>query len=648
MCGIFGFVAKAPASLSSVPEVAGALTCALRHRGPDDSGWAAFSAEGTLLGTETDHSALAERGAALLMGQTRLSIIDLSPLGHQPMFSEDGRYALVFNGEVYNYQELRKELEQCGIAFRSATDSEVLLQALIRWGESCLTRLTGMFAFAFFDTKEQTLLLARDFFGIKPLYFSDSAASFSFASDIPAMLRFPGASTKVQAQSVYSYLVHNKYDKGGDTFFRSIRQVPPACCLHVNLITGAVSELRKYWKPDLTRRSTLSFAEATAQLRTLFLDSLRMHLLADVPLGVALSGGIDSSAIACAVRYLQPEKELHTFSFLAKNSPVSEEQWINTVVQHTGAIPHTVEVTPHELMHDLDDMILRLGEPFGSTSIYAQYRVFRLARDNGFKVILEGQGADELLAGYFGYPGQRMASLLLQGNLSGAYKFLQAKSRWPGSTSADIIRRTIREFTPQGLLPLALKLAGRNPAPAWLDVDALAADGIVFTAFSELNAQFPHCRDKVRQTLAYQLTWEGLQMLLRHGDRNAMAFSIESRVPFLTKDIAEFCLSLPEEYLIDMAGRTKSIFREAMRGIVPDAILDRRDKIGFATPEQEWLLKLDDWVQDTLGKGDAVPYVRASYMLQEWNDIKSGKKPFDWRIWRCLNYIRWGQQFAIS
>lgn len=648
MCGIFGILATPGQRLSRVPELAAQLCSDLRHRGPDDFGWAAFSAQGQLLGTEREHTRLGEQGAALLLGQTRLSIIDLTIAGHQPMFSEDGRYALVYNGELYNYCELRAELEQQGSRFCGNSDTEVLLQALIRWGTSCLGRLTGMFAFALYDAVEQSLFLARDCFGVKPLFWRHEEGVFSFASEVPAMLLFPGARRKASAVAAYNYLALGRYDRGGETFFQDIHRLPPACCMTVNVRTGAVSAPEAYWRPDLSVRSPLSFKAAAAHLRELFLDSVRLHLRADVPLGVALSGGIDSSAVACAVRHLQPETELHTFSFLAKGSPLSEEYWADLVVKRTNAIRHTVEVAPCELARDFTALIRGQGEPFGSTSIYAQHRVFRLVRECGIKVTLDGQGADELLAGYFGYPGQRLASLLLQGKPKAAWNFLRAKAQWPGSSLGSTLRRSIGEFTPVWLLPMALRLAGRTPAPDWLDMDALKQAGARFSVQDERRSKFSACQDRVRQILAYQLTWEGLQHLLRHGDRNSMAFSVESRVPFLTREMADFCLSLPEEYLIDMNGRTKSVFREAMRGIVPDEILDRRDKIGFETPESDWLSALAPWVEEALASGYHVPYFRSDKARGEWREILAGKRRFDGRAWRWLNYAEWARQFQVE
>lgn len=649
MCGIFGFIPHSPLSATKIKNLATSLGTALAHRGPDDSGWTVFSpdkhtfdAQGNPTSNEGHKSS-----ASLLLGQTRLSIIDLSPGGHQPMFSTDGRYCIVYNGEIYNYLELRRELESLGVTFKSHTDTEVLLYALIYWGKACLTRLVGMFAFALYDSQERTLFCARDFFGIKPFYYHSQASGFAFASELPALLQIPGVSKKLAPQQVYNYLCFSKYDKGNETFFKDIYQLPPAHCLTLHIDQPGSLILEKYWSPDLSKRSNLTFHEATAKLRELFLDSVKLHLRSDVPLGVALSGGIDSSSVVCAVRHLQPDTKLHTFSFIAKGSNKSEEHWANLVAEHTKAVRHMVVVEPEELTRDLDNMILHLGEPFGSTSIYAQYRVFKLAQDSGIKVTLDGQGADELLAGYHGYPAQRMASLLSQGNIISALNFFYANKHWPGRPLKKIFQQTVREFLPKWLIPLGLKIIGTSPTPAWLDVEKLTQRGVVFTTIDERDNFFPK-QDRVRQTLAYQLTWEGLPQLLRHGDRNAMAFSIESRVPFLTKEIAEFCLSLPEDYLIDRKGRTKSVFREAMRGIVPDEILDRRDKIGFETPEQEWLDALSPWVEETLSSAKEIPYMNLAEARKEWQAIKAGKKCYNLRVWRWLNYVRWVSLLGVE
>jgi asparagine synthase (glutamine-hydrolysing) len=405
----------------------------------------------------------------------------------------------------------------------------------------------------------------------------------------------------------------------------------------------------RYWKPDISVRSKLSFNEAANRMKEMFLDSVRLHLRSDVPLGVALSGGIDSSSVTCAVRYLEPQADLHTFSYIAKGSVVSEEHYASLVAGRTRAIRHTVEILPEELVRDLDSMIYHLGEPFGSTSIYAQYRVFKLVKQCGIKVALDGQGADELLAGYLGYPEYRIETMLRSGNILGAMKFLNSVSALPGRNRKKIILSSIFNLIPESLKSAIRKIIRRKRIfPEWIDIDAIKIDGARTDVNykKSMNDQYPSS-NKLIQVLAWQLTWNGLSTLLRHGDRNAMAHSIESRVPFLTRDIAEFCLSLPEEYLVDIKGVSKSVFRAAMRGIVPDEVLDRKDKIGFETPEQDWLNAISPWIEETLSGTNSAPYLKISSAKKEWQNIRKGTAKFDWRIWRWINYIRWVEMFKV-
>lgn len=644
MCGIFGWAISAASRKQPVRPVAERLFIALKHRGPNDSGYAVFDTCRKRF-SEKDQTQPDEN--LLLLGQTRLSIIDLSSAGHQPMSSPDGRYTLVFNGEIYNYVELRRELESQGVCFVSHSDSEVLLHWAAKYGPAGLTRLTGMFAFALFDAAENTLFCARDFFGIKPFYYYNGSSGFNFASELPALLEFPGVPRRVSPQMAYSYLCFGQYDIGDSTFLKGVLQLLPGHYLKIDLNHPGTVIPKCFWRPDLSKRSNMSFADAAARVKEIFLDNVRLHLRSDVPLGVALSGGIDSSAVTCAVRHLEPDAEIHTFSFVARNSEFSEENWMHKVAKHANVVPHMVELEPGDLVNDLDLMIQNLGEPFGSTSIYAQRRVFQLARECGVVVTLDGQGADELFGGYQGYPGPRLASMLLRGDIIGALRFFNATTSWPDRPRREVMRRMFREFTPDFLMTMGLQLAGQNPVPEWLDTGAMKDAGIRLGLLSDQSKLYPS-RDRMRQTLAYQLTWHGLPQLLRHGDRNSMAFSIESRVPFLTREMAEFSLSLPESYLVDPSGRSKAVFREAMRGIVPDEVLDRRDKIGFATPEKQWLLSLSGWVDMTLQNAENIPYIQLDKIRREWRNICSGSAPFDWRVWRWINYVRWVELFSIE
>lgn len=647
MCGIFGWIPYNNLDTTDLRKTVNRVLKSMAHRGPDDYGYAVFDAASHRVYSENTNEL--PESFKCVIGQVRLSIIDLSPSGHQPMFSEDGRYVVVYNGEIYNYIELRDELEKEGVKFSTVNDTEVLMKAVVHWGKDALNKFTGMFAFALYDSCLNKLFCARDFFGIKPFYWYRGKRGLFFASELPALLEFPEIPRIVDPTSVYNYMIQGRYNVGGESMLKDIYQIPPAHYMEIDCANPFDAVPVRYWKPNLSVQSKLSFADAASHLREMFLNSVKIHLRSDVPLGVALSGGVDSSAVTCAVRAIEPDTDLHTFSFIARGSDVSEEQYANIAARHTNAVRHIVEVKPKEIIDDIDDMIVKQGEPFGSTSIYAQYRVFKLAKECGITVTLDGQGADELFAGYSGYPGQRIASLLCSLHPLKAYRFLNATSQWPGRSVVGSLMYTAEELLPSWAIPLARKTAGKNPYPQWLDVKQIREAGGEASPASMASPQKMYPSKKhVNRRLAYQLTWDGIPRLLRHGDRNAMAHSIESRVPFLTKDMAEFCLSLPEEYLIDMTGRTKSVFKEAMRGIVPDAILDRKDKIGFATPEKDWLFSISGWVGSFLSETKSVPYLKLDSLREEWNGVKGGKVPYSWRVWRCINYIRWAQILSID
>lgn len=626
MCGILGaFISSS--SDSAVTNINRAIAT-LRHRGPDACGVETYSLPAGIL----------------QLAHTRLSIIDLSEGGRQPMRDLSGRYTIVFNGEIYNYKELRFELQGLGRRFVTDSDTEVLLSAWIVWGASCLRRLVGMFAFAVFDREAQTLTCVRDAFGIKPFFYTKEGGAFLFASELPALLAMRSTKAELNWQRACDYLVHGDYDSGPDTFCEGVWHLPPGHLFVVDLAEFNISAASRWWQPKIAERCDLSFVQAAELVRERFLASIRLHLRSDVPLGAALSGGLDSSAVVCAMRHVAPDHPIHTFSYIAEGTEVNEEKWADLVNAHVGATAHKVVVKPHELARDLDDMIRAQGEPFGSTSIYAQYRVYQQARENGITVTLDGQGADEMLAGYNGYPGQRLRSLLETGHLLEAAQFLDLWSKWPDRRRADGVRLAVAEITDGALYQALRRLSGRRSLPVWIGADTLAMRGVSLRH----PKQRPEMEGRGRRViaeLAHSLTKRGLSSLLRHGDRNSMRFSIESRVPFLTLDQADLLLSLPESYLISQGGETKSVFRAAMRGIVPDAILDRRDKIGFQTPEQFWLMSMAGTVREWLSVDIKLPFLDQQKIVQEFDEIASGRKRFSWQVWRWINFIRWYQHF---
>jgi asparagine synthase (glutamine-hydrolysing) len=630
MCGIAGYVAGSDPR--AFARFQASVLKTLAHRGPDDVGWRIESRSGA-------GDPPAEPGRWGLFHR-RLAILDLSPLGHQPMTTADGRFAIAYNGEIYNYLELRQELERNGCIFRSHSDTEVLLQSYAHWGPACLTRLVGMFALAIADNERRKLFLARDYFGIKPLYFARPAGGFAFASEIKALRSL--VSGKVRAERLFLYLRDGLVDHGGETFFEDVHQLPAAHWLEVDFDTGVPGEPQRYWDIDLNRRSELSFPAAVERTRELFLESVRLHLRSDVPIGTALSGGIDSSAIVAAMRAVDPRADIRTFTFAADDPVIGEERYADLVAEQAGAKVHKVRLGPGDLAADLDRLIAVQDEPFGSTSIYAQYRVFRLAAEHGIKVMLDGQGADEMLAGYHGYFDARVGSLIGRGSLLRAYAFAGQASRRPGVGGRTmLLAKGLKKMLPAGMQAGGKALFGKPTVPRWMNGEWFSQRG----AGPVPEARSRHRREQLRERLYRTLTESSLPMLLRYEDRNSMAWSIESRVPFLTPALAEFMLSLPEEYLISQDGVTKHVFREAMRDIVPDEILDRRDKVGFATPEKRWLQELRPWLGSVLDpdRVRAVPALNTEAVASEWRGVLDGTRPFDWRVWRWVNVVRWAE-----
>lgn len=622
MCGIAGvWWRREPAHADA--RIEGTLR-ALGRRGPDDRG--------------CEMHRLGESLTALV--HTRLSIIDLSSAGRQPRYSADGRFGIVFNGEIYNYIELREQLRSAGVRITTNTDTEVLLEAWRHWGSEVLPRLDGMFAFAVLDRERNSLTVVRDAFGIKPMFVHRTQETVAFASELPALSALLGGHSPLDWQTAYDYLVFGDYDTGERTFIEGVRSLAAGHLLEIALDQPMAAQAVAWFTPSIEPAEGLRFEDATQIFREKFLQSVRLHLRSDVQVGAAISGGVDSSAIVCAMRYLEPDADIKTFSYIARGSDVSEESWVDLVNSHVAAVPHKVTLQPEELHRDLEDLIRSQGEPFGSTSIYAQYRVFQLARQNGITVTLDGQGADEMLGGYIGYPGQRVRSLIEQGHPFDALNFLAKWSRWPGRSYMDGFKRSVGAWTGGRLHDVLTALNGTPLAPPWIKADVLREGGV---QLRHPRQAVPHSRRgrRMMSLLADSLIRRGLPALLRHGDRNSMRFSVESRVPFLLPGLANFALSLPEDYLVSPQGETKRLLRAALRGIVPDAVLDRRDKIGFATPERDWMLGMTDTVRKWLGPDLGLPFLDQAALRTAFEDVAQGRRPYSWQVWRWVNFCLW-------
>jgi asparagine synthase (glutamine-hydrolysing) len=544
------------------------------------------------------------------------------------------------------------ELAALGHSFRSQSDTEVMLAAYAEWGAACVRRFNGMFAFALYDREAGRLLVARDRFGVKPLYYWVSPAGFvAFGSEIKQFTVLPGWSARLNGQRGYDFLNWRITDHTHETLFQGVYQLRGGEMLELDVAgfpaAPGASLAPRPWYELVARPFTGSFEDAAGQFRDLLTDAVRLRLRADVPVGTCLSGGLDSSSIVCAMDQLlrgTPGAVQKTFSACAAEPRFDEREWVDEVVRHTRVEPHYVYPSLDELFGVVDDLAWHQDEPFASTSIYAQWHVFRLARENGVVVMLDGQGADEQLAGYHSFFAPAWAGLFRQRRWAALWNEVRAAGRVHGYTPAFAARQVASMLLPQPVRDAARRLGARTQhAPGWLDMGVLGA--VAGDPFASRGTT----TDSVEALSRVQLTATNLQMLLHWEDRDSMAHSVESRVPFLDYRLVEFVLGLPAEFKIS-DGVTKRVLREGMKGLLPERIRTRMDKMGFVTPEEVWLREQapDRFRQAVREAVDASGGVIRPSALARLEDVIAGRQPFDPFTWRLISFGAWMRRFGVS
>ncbi|MEO6538926.1 MAG: asparagine synthase (glutamine-hydrolyzing) [Ferruginibacter sp.] len=567
MCGIAGIISQNQTTINT--GVLKSMADSLSHRGPDGEGfWI----------NPKNTAGLAHR---------RLAIIDLSEKGAQPMHYLQ-RYSIVYNGEIYNYLELKKELQNAGYSFNSASDTEVILAAYDRYKERCLQYFDGMFSFAIWDDHLQILFAARDRFGEKPFYYFTEKHSFVFASEMKGLWA-AGINKTLENKSLLSYLAlgyaQNPRDKS-QTFYKNIFSLPPAHYVIFNVNSTKLSVTNYF---DIDKQYTQVIAEDVAQqkLEALLKTSVTRRLRSDVTVGSSLSGGLDSSTIAYYVNAVRMQKnragEFTSFSAVFPGFEKDESAFITTVSQQLNFKNFTVSPTAEQLMADFEKLCYHQEEPFPSSSIFAQYKVYELAKAQNVKVLLDGQGADEVLAGYHKYLHWYLQELVNR------YKYLTAKKE----------RKYLQKNNIQ------VKWGGKNILAAMLPSHAaLALEKNEYKKIihnQELNKSFvatlKGCEwegihkpvvTKLNDILYYNTMETGLEELLRYADRNSMAHGVEVRLPFLNAELVQFIFSLPSKYKINQ-GFTKWLLRKSMENKLPASIVWRTDKVGFEPPQKQWM-----------------------------------------------------------
>ncbi len=630
MCGIAGVLGHWPGlDLTRFRDKAFG---ALAHRGPNGRG-AAVLRRGVL--ERCDAGPIPEDASALLI-HLRLSILDVGETGYQPMRSSRGS-AITYNGEIYNYLELRSALGETVESLGSSGDTAVLLAMLDRHGVSALPELEGMFAFAWLDVSAQRFVIARDALGIKPVFIARRPGAVAFASEIAPLLELPGISRRCDAEKAVQSLRFGLAEPNGQSLFADIGELRAGESLAGSLADIDRARSATWFALPSAPSFTGTRADAVAQYREEFLRSVDLHLRSDRSVGTALSGGVDSSAVVMAMRRVRgADLDLRTVSFIASTPRLSEERWADLVSTAAHARPVIVRSSETNLASDIDTYIAAQGEPVGGTSAYAQFCVYRAAAAAGLTVMLDGQGPDEMLAGYDFYLTSWVRELIWKGELGAARDVLGSEHVQQKGVGGAVFRNALRRRAAASATTEQLRQWLKRPSVApWIWGSPMRRavrdhlDRHRTPGFDGLHAHLRHS------------TGHGLVNLFRLADRNAMRFSIENRVPFCTPRLANFALSLPPEFHIGADGASKSVLRDAMRGIVPDAILDRRDKIGFANDDADNLLKCRAWADEVLRSANDCPFVDPRSLEVAWRQwLATGRGATAW-LWSTLVFVRW-------
>lgn len=553
MCGISGIVSFSKKNVEE--NQVRKMMSSMKHRGPND--------DGVFIENK------------ICLGFVRLSIIDLSSAGHQPFQSEDGRYVMVFNGEIFNYLEIKEELKSLGHKFNTRTDTEVLLHAYMQWGKDCLHRLNGMWAIAIYDKVQNTLFIARDRFGVKPLYYYINNGMLFFASEIPSILAVLPQKPIANEQTIFDYVVFNKTEQSSDTFFDGIKKLMHGHCVLMDLKKTSQNPdmcIEKWYDIKVKVKEAQPFRNSS-EFRDLFTSSVKLRLRSDVPVGVCLSGGLDSSTIASIIMDDLKKDDLNTFSAVYDETFDRDESAFIKLYENKPGDRHYVTPSAETLIEDIDDFIACHAEPLPTTGPYAQYKVMQLASKN-VVVTLDGQGADEELAGYHYFFGFYYKDLLKNFKIWSLLKEIYYYVKIHKSTFA---LKTFLFF----LLPKSIRTKVKVSEFGYINksfVEKYAANNIISDKL--------YASSSLQEALINHFEYK-LEHLLKWEDRNSMFFSIEARVPFLDFRVVERTLATPLTMII-RNGMTKHILREAMIGLLPEAIRMRVDKNGFMTPQDEW------------------------------------------------------------
>lgn len=621
------------------------------HRGPDGFGLAYFQArpgESRCIDVVLDQVRTPQERVNLAMGHRRLAIIDLSQNGAQPMTTGDQCLWITYNGEIYNYIELREELRALGHVFRSTSDTEVILAAYSQWGADCVNRFNGIWAFAIVDLKNNKLFCSRDRLGVKPFHYFYDGVRFVFGSEIKELLCYSFVPRQINRRAVYEYLAFSAVDYCEETFFNSIYKLMQGHNLILDLDMGSLVKTQ-YYQPHLQKNTKISYEDAALEFRRLLTDSVRLQLRSDVEVGSCLSGGLDSSSIVSLMRQeLEKTGKSHvqrTFSSHFEEEEANELEYMQEIIKATNVHADFVYPTPEDLIRDLEKMVWHQEEPFGTTSIFAQWSVFKLVHQNQVKVMLDGQGADEMLAGYIGFYHSYFSQLKRRRQYLSLWHETRRFSLLHQQAWAPLVSQGF-----EGVLNrfgISLHSSSLAPRINWLN-QGLDSEFREQSLYQKATQLMPFGAKEILENTLYQMTFlSNLQALLRHEDRNSMAFSVEARVPFLDHRLVEFIFSLPSSFKI-RNGYTKRVLRDGMKGIIPENIRWRVKKLGFATPERKWQRgALKPLMEMALEDERLQPYLIPENARAHLRQLQQ-QGTTDFAPWRWLNLLLWMKSYDLA
>ena len=638
----------------------------LRHRGPDDEGLALIDPRiGALtLGGPDTPSAVFESAHRYAPGRwvstgtgavrangpgearfevglvnRRLAIVDLSPGGHGPMCDSLGECWITYNGEVYNHVELRSELEREGERFQSTSDTEVILAAYRRHGRECLSLLNGMFAFAIWDGRRRELFCARDRLGVKPFYYQWDGERFAFASEPKALVLTQGRPIAARLEAVFDLLALDWVDHEAHTFFDGLWQLPAG---HWLAVGENGLRIERWWRIDPAARAEGGPEDWSRRFAELFTDSVSLRLRADVEVGSCLSGGIDSSAVVTTASRLAG-RPLHAFTCAYNEGPAYDERrYVRAVTEATGAVSHLAVPDGGDFWSVFDRLTAAQDEPTAGPGLYSQWKVMELAHRAGLKVLLDGQGGDETLAGYFRYLPIRLRDLLASGRLAEFRRLVGPVADRLGW--ATTLALTLEPWLPGTLVGALRRRFGQGKDRALSA--ALRAARRPGSGPPRPPAEFPSA---LSRQLAFDTLQRLLPSLLRYEDRNSMAFSIETRLPFLDYRLVEFVFSLPDEQRLE-GTTTKAILRRSLGDRIPSPVLERRDKMGFETPSDLWLRGrfAGELRRRLLSVGPLHDWLDPVVLGRELDDYLAGRRPIGLQVWRWLSLDSWARRFIVG